>query len=460
MFEINDLSIAFIIVLLFFVYLGWMYRTEDDEEFHTVNRRAGVFRTGASFFTVVGAPHFTLMALFAYTYGWWSLALYAGSLTGFTALCFLATRIRSHLSEQPHSFADIAMGQIGQPATFTLSAIGVLFSFAVTVMQVIIGAAILAQVAGMSYPFSVFITVIAVLGYLIWGGYRALLLTDVVQAAVMAILTPLLGWFAWFFISHPEGAIQAVVPTRETLWPLIPVLYMAGFVLELGAASNWQRILTARSDTKAILSLMAGGLSIFIWGAFVVAIGVAIASAFPNIDPSGAFIEVTTKHFPHWLTGLVVVLLLSSLISTADTTLFMAAVMFNKEWKRLRGAGHNQLARQTTRWLMVGLSALVLLFSLFIEDSVNAWGFVLSLAYIAGPVSIAIILQRGGKTLETRRMTITVSAIIAVIALCAIYLFVGKTFTEWDFAIVAIASFPLLLSGPIDANSQSKKSAK
>jgi Na+/proline symporter len=461
-----DLTLAFAATLALFVYLGWMHRTDNADEYHTVRRQAGVLRTAASFFTVVGAPHFTFMTLLAYTYGWRSIALYAGSFLGYIALMRWSHKIRAYKDHKPHSFADIATTQLGYGAGVTLTGIGVLFSFAVTVMQVVVGASIISQVAGMNSAIAVGLLVVAIWGYLYWGGYVALLLTDVIQAAIMIALTALLAWYVWFYGPSLSAAqsIDWLNPGSGSWLPLVAVLFLAGFSLELGAASNWQRILTAKTNDKAKKSLFWGGLSILLWGALVVSIGVSIANLFPNLEPSGAFIEVSTQHFPYWLTGLIVVLLLASLISTADTTLFMAAVLLQKselkwlqkKFEKIRANAREQelvpstegLSIDVTKWLLTYLSVGVACFAIFIPDSASAWGFVLSMAYVAGPTSLAIVLNRGGRTRAIQAMVITRAMWIALAAWLLVTLIVRTSFSAWDFVILGIAAAPLLLPGP------------
>lgn len=444
----NDLTLVLVVVLAMFAYMGWLHRTTDSEQYHTQKRQVGVFQTAASIFTVVGAPHFAFITALAYFAGLWPVSFYAGSFVGFFILSRIAGRIRSYIAGDAQSLPDVASEQVGRIAGRIVTALGLFFLLGVTIVQIVVGATIVTSIAQVDYSIAVILITGAVLCYLIWGGYRALLFTDAIQATMMLVLTGILAWYLWESAAVDNVVhLSSALRRSELAVPLIPMLALAGVILELGAPQNWQRILTAKTDDAAAQSLLAGGLAILVWGILVVLAGNAVADLRPDAVASTAFVEFVTTALPPWMIGLVVVLLLAALISTSDSALFVAAVICHKERNRLAATDVQSMPIGTSQLFLLGLGALATIGALSLPTIVNTFGALLNLGFILGPAMLWIVLSRGGRTRDTRERHFAVAIFLAFILFGLVWLFAGDFFTWWSLLIVAGAGWPIVLPG-------------
>ena len=431
-------------ILLTFVYIGWATRTSHSEEYHTENRKTGSLRTMASIFTVIGAPHFAIFATLAIFYGFWSLAFYIGILAGWVAFAFIVKKARNYIPDDAHSFPDIAAKEVGRSTALILTITGLLFAIGVVVAQYILGAQLIEAISGINYTASVLLIGLVVFVYLYWGGYKAILTTDLFQGLMMFLFTLILILFV-FGTATSENINQVFTyGSSLPLLPIIPLLFIGGFLAGFGATSTWQRVLNAKSDEVARKSLINAGIIALVWGSMIVLLGLFILVTNPDINPGTAFIDFVISGLPVWVVGVVIVALLTSLISTSDTEIFMSSILFGKESSR---KNKNKLEVKKTRKLIALFSLLSVLGALFLQDLQQAFGVLLNLAYISGPIAMAIVIGRGGKTQKIKQKVYLSSLTLAFISFIAVWIFINDFFSWWALIIIGISSFPLLIKG-------------
>jgi len=189
---------------------------------------------------------------------------------------------------------------------------------------------------GMNYETGVIVGSIFIIAYTFVGGYKAVSYTDVVQGVLM-----LLG-----LIAVPAAAIIAsggwgeVVLSLEQQDPALldmfaisngPVLIgiaslMAVGLPFLGVPQLLIRYMSARDDAelKKARILSVGVLLIFLVGA--VTVGVAGRALYPGLDdPETIFPVISSNLFPPVISGLLLVVVLSAIMSTVDSLLLLAS---------------------------------------------------------------------------------------------------------------------------------------
>lgn len=442
-----DFAIAVFLALASFVYIGWTHRCNTTDEYHSAARSAGPWRTIATLFTVVGAPHFAVFTTLAYFYGWLSLAFWAGTLTGFYILSFISKKIRGHINRDAHSFADIAASELGRGPAFIMTICSVLFTVGVVVAQFIIGSKLLGAVTGLDYSYGVVLLVFTSVAYLYFGGYKALISTDVLQGFIMLAFTAVL---AGFLIYNVKGGLPNVFYVesyvRAPIVPFIPLLFMAGVLVVMGAPEIWQRILSARDDGIARKSLRKAGFTMTVWGFLVVSMGISISIISPDSVPAEAFIHYVTAELPGWLLGVLGVLIIAAILSTVDTEIFASSIFAYKEIQRFR-LQSGDLEIRYTQWLIVMFGLISLFGALLLSDLLAAWSVLLNMAYVTAPLALCIVLGRGGSNAKIKRISFYVSFTASSLAFVYIALTSNDYFSWHSLIVVVSASLPLLIPG-------------
>lgn len=442
----NEQLIAILVVLLAFVYIGWSYRTDNKSEFHTADRKVGLIRSIATLFTVVGAPHFAIFTSLTFIIGWYAVGFYLGAFSGLFILAIYSGKIRTYIDDDAHSFNDIADKEIGPSSSIILTSVGILYVVGVIVAQLILGAQLLSEFANTTYEFSVVLIMITIMGYLIWGGYNALVNTDVIQGGIMLIFTLTLAGFAYYNIPLLDDSSFLSEADSVFSVPLVPLLFIAGILAVTGSPEIWQRILTAKDDDTAYSSLVGAGSTMLFWGALVVGIGAAIYLAIPDVDPNIAFVEFINTSLPSGMLGLVSVLIIVAILSTADTEIFTATILARKEIGRRLNFG-KELDIKNSRILIIVFSIISGIGALLLTDLMVVWGILMNLVYISAPLAFSIILSRGGKTKQIKKVIFIISFALSVIAFICVSIFINDFFSWWALSIIGFASIPLFFPG-------------
>ncbi|HSL83525.1 MAG TPA: hypothetical protein VLF66_12180 [Thermoanaerobaculia bacterium] len=418
---------------------AWTYRTSDEDDFHSAKRQAGPVRIVASLFTVVGASEFVVFTTLAYVYGSASMSFFFGTLLGFLSLAWLAPRIRARaVALDIHSIPDMARTQRMPLARIGLSLLSVLFTCALVVIQIIIGGLLVQQLTATGFHVSALFLMLAVLAYLFWGGYRALLYTDVVQAIVLFLFTA--GLVAWFLYGAPTPA-QGVGPLTNPGDVPLDLLGLAagGFFAIFGGPEIWQRVVTCRSDRSARWGLVAAGVIMLAWGLFIIEGGKFIQGLNPTASPDDAFFVFLASDLPAWLLGGILVALLAAILSTADTELFAASIISRKQLGKYTDRLKNI---NGTRLVVFILGAFILSVAYLTQDILTVYFWLVYLTFAIGPIALALLFRRGGRSARLRYAVTTVALTAAIIVFAALWI-LGKMISWYPISIAAVASLPL-----------------
>ena len=165
--------------------------------------------------------------------------------------------------------------------------------------------------------------------YAIFGGFRAIVFSDLVQFVVMCGAVALVFFFSWnafgglsFLKAHlPDGhfSLTGGVGWGTTLaWGLIALSTLVD-------PNFYQRVMAAKEDKTAKSGIF---VSIFIWFLFDIcttAGGLYAAAVIPSASPDSAYLIYALQVVPEGVRGLVVAGIMATILSTIDSYLFIAA---------------------------------------------------------------------------------------------------------------------------------------
>ena len=119
-------------------------------------------------------------------------------------------------------------------------------------------------------------------------------------------------------------------------------------------------------------------------GFILLLIGLVIRADIPDITPDTSLIVGFSRLLPVGLAGLSVVIIYSSVSSSADTYMFTAAASVTQDFLEKTGLTRQEKLRTTLRWSLLVLMILGISMALILRDIVDATFFFVSLTMSLG----------------------------------------------------------------------------
>jgi len=432
----------------------WFRRHRTGDEYLMANREASAFLVGAALFTLVGGGELVAMPALGYTYGASAIALFLGYALGFAFLGIISSRIRVRLSEHLHlslpDYVHVYFGRFAGTLTFLISFAA--FS-ALLLIQFTAGGQILNSLSSISYTRAVLLTAVIATTYLFIGGFRTVLATDVVQGFARLLLVPLIAFVAAKGLGHAT-IIRPVESLPLATWISLTV---TGFFTAASSADVWQRIYAAKSDQAARRGLFGGGVMLLVFGGFLVSLGIVARQSAAITSPDSAFTQTLSQLLPFWAVLLAVVFVLSTIMSTADTELFLLSGMLHRELIRFRGANAPQTiaAKESiweTRLLMLLIAGAAMGLSFVFRELVSIYTWLLSTILVMAPMILASLF------LPRQRLSAVLS-LTCNLAIFVILAFFGKLTPDNAYYIVLPGAIIYVITYFVTRNRQEAAAA-
>ncbi|MDF3046930.1 MAG: putative periplasmic sensor histidine kinase, partial [Candidatus Midichloriaceae bacterium] len=230
------------------------------------------------------------------------------------------------------SVSDIMQFLYGKPGKWVTNAFSVFMSVAM----------IAAQISAMGYLFNYFLGIshlqgIAVgfsvlVAYSLFGGIRAVALTDTFQALVLLVAIPVACAIAFHEVGGYSGLIEklptshATIDFTEANILLIASMLFYGLV-PVSESTFIQRFLMANDSkqlNKALIILAYISIPFIL---IMCLIGFVIKVKAPDVNPNTAFFYLIGNYLPVGITGLLISGILAAIMSTADSWLNTTSVL-------------------------------------------------------------------------------------------------------------------------------------
>ena len=189
-----------------------------------------------------------------------------------------------------------------------------------------------------SYDNGIYVGAAIIIAYTLVGGYKAVSYTDVLQGALMLaglIFVPLVAIYAaggWGAISanlmtQDPALLDFFSFTGEGIAGWIGVISFLAIGLPfIGVPQLLVRFMSARDDTELKKARWVSLIVMACFGIGAVTAGIAGRALFPGLEDSETIFPVlSTAFFPPLITGVLLVIVLSAIMSTADSLLLLAS---------------------------------------------------------------------------------------------------------------------------------------
>jgi solute:Na+ symporter, SSS family len=380
---------------------------------------------GVSNWLVFGAPYYLYAILFA---------------------VFLARRARRSAVLTLPELLDRRYGR-------TAALLGALTIFVMTVpaAYVLMIGVLVEMATGWPLWLGVALGTVLSLSYVLRGGLRAIVGTDMVQFALMflgfAILVPVCvaKFGGWTFL-------REVLPASHLEWSggrgfqAVAVWYVIA-ASTLVEPAFYQRCYAARDERTAQRGLF---ISVGFWMVFdflTTTAGLYARAALPDLDqPLAAFPRLAAEVLPPLWRGLFMTGLLATIMSTVDSYAFVAAITGGRDvWTRLRGGDETASLRASRLALpVVGLLSVAL--ALWSGSVVKLWHH---LGSVGTPVLLLPVLTAHATRRPEGRRVVLSMLLAAAVSLAWLALGHGGPWLGMEaiFPGLAISALVLLVPG-------------
>ena len=237
---------------------------------------------------------------------------------------------------------------------------------------------IASQFLGISLGAGIWLGALIVLVYTMTGGLWSVLVTDIIQCAVLMGVALTVLPLSLHAVGG-LGALQAALPEhfsffqghRGTLW-FLAAYYLIVFVKYNGSWSFVQRLASVPNEREAVKMGLLSSAIFFLFPIVAVLPAVAARAYLPDLPPEmheRCYIEMCTRLLPHGMLGLMVAAMLSASLSTLGAEFNVTSSVFTTDiYKRIfrRTAGGRELLL-VARLATLGVAGFIAIGALFVS---------------------------------------------------------------------------------------------
>lgn len=248
---------------------------------------------------------------------------------------FLVKKIRQHQAMTIAGLAGQLFGPRAERVTASLNFLNLLplaytISLGLFLQAVFGGTLFLNTIVG--------VTIVTI--WSLWGGFRAVVFSDVVQFFFMILGVVLVVVFAWAEMGAPTTLIEKL-PSTHFDWtggePILSTMVWGFIALSTLVDPNfYQRCLAASSEKVARQGILISTL-IWIFFDLCTTLGALYARAsLPDANPQNAYLLFSMQIVPPGVRGLILSGILATILSTLDAYLFNAATCLSYDFIKLK----------------------------------------------------------------------------------------------------------------------------
>ena len=237
---------------------------------------------------------------------------------------------------------------------------------------------IASQFLGVSLGTGIWLGALIVLVYTMTGGLWSVLVTDIVQCAVLMGVALTILPMSLHAVGG-LGALHAALPGhfslfqghRGTLW-FLAAYYLIVFIKYNGSWSFVQRLASVPNERDAVKMGLLSSAIFFLFPVVAVLPAVAARVYLPDLPPEmheRCYIEMCTRLLPHGMLGMMVAAMLAASLSTLGAEFNVTSSVFTTDiYRRIfrRTAGERELLL-VARLATLGVAALIAFGALFVS---------------------------------------------------------------------------------------------
>jgi len=381
----GNLILIAVYFLIVFAIGFWVKRKETVREYLNADRKVGLLQTTASIVAVMGGMILVAQATLGFEMGIAAAWYFVGIALGMVFLGLCVGKVKKIAMKKNFlTLSDYFLEKF-DPKNKILSAI-IIFTalFAVLVGQFIAAGSLFSPLLGINYSIAVLLIMVSVLIYLVLGGFKAVIKTDLLQFFIMAIVFSFI-----LFIVDIGNYTPEQININSVGGSYIAIFLLLGTFAILSAADIWQRIFAAKDIKTARNASFLSAVLFFIFGTVLTVIGMAAKNNFPNIKPEEALYYGLFELIPLPLIGITIVFVLAAIMSTIDTELFYLSSSISKDFLQGKtNVSEDKLAKNIRKYILV-LAIISALTAIFFSNILTIIFGIASLSLAVSPTLMA-----------------------------------------------------------------------
>lgn len=368
----------------------WSARGNRDNDFLIAGRKLGITGFVSSVVaSYIGGAAIVAYTAYVYRFGISAIAVFAGTAAGF--LIFIPYALKLQHAGHKREFltlSDWFFYKSGNRTGMLSAIILLVVYFGMLLNQFIAGSSILAGLSGWSYETALLISTAVIMAYLVTGGFKSVIKTDIFQYLILFVLFIFLG----YTLLKEDSSVKVEFFDLSRMDPLMTVVFIAfGILIIFQSAEYWQRVYAAKSNKVIRRGLSLSAIMVFITGFAITVVGLAAHHEIPGIAARDAFAEGLKILIPKKFTGAGLILLFAAIMSSADTIVFVLASSVAKDYLPRFKAKHSDPHRlkKVTRLFIVIFLMLGFAFAWYFRDLIKVIIFITGIGFTIIPAAIA-----------------------------------------------------------------------
>ncbi len=417
----------------------WSSRGHKDEDYLIAGRKMTLFGFVSSVVaSYIGGAAIVAYSAYVYQFGISAIAVFAGTALGFIIFIPYALKLRKISTEKQFiTLSDWFFFKYGKQTGVASALILFVVYFGMLLNQFIAGSSILSNISGWSYEMSLLIASSIIMVYLVAGGFKSVIKTDIFQYVVLFILFSLLGYL---LIKEDSNFSRELFDISRMDTGMTIAFIAFGVLIIFQSAEYWQRVYAAKNERVVKKGLIGSAVFVLITGFAITIVGLSAHEYVPGIEPRNAFSEGLTVLVPQKYIGAALVLLFAAIMSSADTIIFVLASSVAKDY-----ISHFSKKEVTQHNLMVQTKIFIILFSItgfilafFFRDLITVILFITGIGFTIIPAAISSFHF---KIYPKAALASFISGIIYIFVL----ILTGNLIPELSVASIIVAAIFLLL---------------
>jgi len=391
----SKLSVFDIVLLVLYalICLGIGFHSshrQTHSDFMIAGRKIGII----GFVTSVVASYIGGAALVAYTayvyrFGVSAMAVFLGTAIGFLVFIPYALKLRKISREREfYTLSDWFYYKSGKVTGLASAVILLVVYFGMLLNQFIAGSSILSNISGWSYETALLFSSSIIAIYLLAGGFRSVIRTDIFQYMVILVMFVLL---AVVMMGDRQSFAMQLVDFSGMNTGMTIAFTMFGILIIFQSAEYWQRVYGAKSDFVVKAGFIGSAIFTVLTGIAITMVGLSAHMHIPGIEAKDAFAEGLTLLMPQKMLGAALVLIFAAIMSSADTQIFVLASSVAVDWyDKLSGEKSDDKKRmRITQAGILVFTGMSFLGAFILRDLVAVIVFITGIGFTIIPAAVA-----------------------------------------------------------------------